>query len=239
MVTVRSWESTPGILQEVLRVQSDDPAVAGYYVKINDCLYSTRPVGSPEGLGLWQVNELPGVASPEPRAAELIGLEVRRVLIAAWIEDDTRLALVLDLGRQKYLQFHELRCEEPALNMSLSPDCGEVEQELTFGVEMPYVRDVTQEVRRPVRMGRKLLGLGAALFISAVTVLVLGLSEMTGELLLFGAFVLIILGMYLIKRKFVCPWCGEKEFGFGFGSGVHHYFCDHCQNGIDTHRMRS
>ena len=237
MLKVSPWGDSPGVLQEVLRVQSDDPAVAGYYVKISDRLYSTRPVGSPEGLGLWLVNELPGAATPEPRAADLLGLEVRRVLIAAWTGDDTMLALVLDMGRQNYLEFHELRSEEPALKMSLSPDCGEVEQELTFGVEMPYVREVAPEVMRPVRAGVKLVGLGVALFISAATVLALGLSEIMGEVLAVAAFALIGLGMYLLKRKSVCPWCGKKELGIG--SGMHHYFCNHCCNGIDTQRMMS
>ena len=237
MLKINSWGESPGVLQEVLRVQSDDPAVAGYYVKISDRLYSTRPVGSPEGLGLWQMDELPGAAIPEPCAEGLIGREVRRVMIAARTEDDTQLALVLDLGQQNYLEFHELVCEEPAQNMSLSPDCGEVEQEIRFGVEMPYVREVAPDILRATGLGRRVICLGLALFLSSAAVLVFCQQNLWIEIALALGILLVGLGLMLQQRKFACPWCGMKEFGVG--SGIKHYFCNHCNNGIQTDRMKS
>lgn len=236
MLTIHPWGAAPGVLQEVLRVQSDDPAVAGYYVRINGCLYSTHLVGSPEGVGLWQVDELPGRAIPEPRAEGLLGLEVRRVMIAAWTGDDTQLALVLDLGRQNYLEFYELVSEEPARNMRVSPDCGEVEEELTFGVQMPYVREVAPEVLRYTRLVQRLISLGVALFLSSTMVLVFCRGLLWAEIAVALGIGLTGLGVLLGQRKFACPWCGEKAFGVG--GGIHHYLCDHCNNGLDSDRMK-
>lgn len=231
MLKVSSWGEFAGVLQEVWCVKSDTPAVAGYYVKINNRLYSTRPAGTPQGYALWQLSELPAVAEPAEKAAPLLGREVRRVLLAECAQDDTQMAFVLDLGQQNYLEFYEAREDCPALSMRLSPDCGKVEHELTLVAELPATVELPEESVRALRLGIRVMYFGIALIAAGFISLLAGVEDTPGMVVTLSGFVLAGLGRWLSARKMACPWCGEKKMSLASGSS--YFTCEHCNNSVD------
>ena len=227
-----SLQEPIGALEAVLRVPEGDGMVAGYYLRIGGELYSTRPAGTPEGPALWRLEELPAPAVEDAAAASMLGREVRRVLLCASQEDNSQLAMVLDLGQQNYLHFYPLSMERPAPDMQLSPDCGEVDKQLTRSVLLPPVVLLAPSVLRCVRVGRRMLAAGVALFFGGLISTALGAQEALAVPIALGGFVLGVIGLRLLQRKNLCPWCGEKEFVASGGIG--YFCCNHCGNGIEV-----
>ena len=221
-----------GLMEAVLRVPVGDEMVAGYYLHIGGRLYSTRLAGTPTGPALWQLCELPAPAEEESAAAALLGREVRRVLLSNFPGDDTQPSLVLDLGQQHYLHFYPV-CEVGlAPLMALSPDSGEVVAQLCHSVELPPVVTVEPSVRRRVLLGRRLLGAGVAVFFSSLISVGFGAPEFVAIPIALCGLVATLVGMQLLKRKSICPWCGEQAFE---ATGLSGYFCCyHCGNSIDV-----
>lgn len=236
MLKVSSWGESPRVLQAVWRVKSGAPAVAGYYVKINDCLYSTRPAGTPQGYALWRLSELPTAAEPEPKAAPLLGREVRRVLLAERAQDDTQMAFVLDLGQQNYLEFYEAREDAPALSMNLSPDCGKVEHEMTLVAELPATVELPEKSVRSLRLGIRVMYFGVALIVAGFISLLAGVDDTPGAAVILSGFVLAGAGRWLSARFITCPWCGEKKMSLA--SGCSYFVCEHCSNSVDLESER-
>jgi hypothetical protein len=225
-----SLQEPLGALEAVLRVPEGNERLAGYYLRIGGTLHSTRPAGTPEGPALWQLESLPVPAVDDAAAAALLGRDVRRVMLCACSEDDSQLALVLDLGQQNYLHFYPLSTAEPAPAMALSPDCGDVETLLRYRVALPPVVTVGASVLRCVRAGRRLLGAGVAAFFGGVISAVLGVPETLAGSIALGGFVVGLIGMRLLQRKNMCPWCGKKEFAATGVTGC--FCCNHCGNDV-------
>ena len=220
-----------GPLEAVLRVLMAEDVPPGYYLRIGGTLYSTRLAGTPDGPALWQLDELPALAEADAAAAALLGRDVRRVLLADCAEDDTQMALVLDLGQQNYLEFYEVGDDLPAQLMHLSPDCGRVAREMTLSATLPLTVKVPEGQVRVLRMGVKVLFFGIALIVAGFISLLAGVNETQGGAVTLCGFVLVGLGRYLSARNIVCPWCGEKKMRLAYGSS--YLSCNHCNNGID------
>ena len=232
MLSLENIGQVPGVLEDVLRVKSEDATMAGYYLRMGGRLYSTRPAGTPDGPALWRLAELPAPAEAEAMAERVIGREVRRVMLCACPDDENQLAFVLDLGQQNYLQFYPLNAEQPAEKMCLTPECGEVEQKLTFAAELPLVTSVPPEMLKTQRLGVRLLGLGTVAFFVGLISIAAGVPEPSAIVVAVAGLLVLAVGMSMSKRLYTCPWCGEKAFGTGSAMG--HFCCHDCGNSIDT-----
>ncbi len=236
MIQIHPFEGAAGVLEEVLRVPGEEKnAEAGYYLRMSGLLYSTRPCSTPQGVALRRVNSLPVGAAPEPAAEALLGCEVRRILLADRKGEDS-LAMVLDMGHQRYLHFFPLQTEIPAVTMSHEAEAGEVEKTLTFSATMPELEQVPPVLLRVARMACRLLALGLALLLSGIVCGITGVGEIATICLVGGGFALAASAFYLFTRPRKCPICGEAAFRVGGVTSCIYYTCDSCGNMLTAKR---
>ncbi len=213
----------------------EENAQAGYYLRMGGHLYSTRPCSTPQGVALRRVKSLPAGAAPEPAAEALLGCEVRRIVLADRNGEDS-LAMVLDMGNQRYMHFFPLQIEIPAVSMRLEAESGEVEKTLTFSATMPEVEQVPPVLLRVARIACRLLALGLALLLSGIVCGVTGVVEIVAICLVGGGFALAASAFYLFTRPHRCPFCGESAFRVGGVTSCIYYTCDSCGNMLTSKR---
>ncbi len=235
MIEIHPFEGTVGVLEEVLRVPGEENAGAGYYLRMSGQLYSTRPCSTPQGVALRRVNALPAGAAPEPAAVPLLGSEVRRIVLADRKGEDS-LAMVLDMGKQRYLHFFPLHTECPAHAVSLEAESGEVEKTLTFSATIPEVEQVPPVLLRVARIACRLLALGLALLLSGGVCGITGVGEIVTICLVGSGFALAASAFYLFTRPRKCPFCGESAFRVGGVTSCIYYTCDTCGNMLTSKR---
>ncbi|MBR3926301.1 MAG: hypothetical protein IKJ58_06015 [Akkermansia sp.] len=235
MIQIHPFEGVAGVLEEVLRVPGEEKAEAGYYFRMSGQLYSTRLCSTPQGVALRRVNSLPPGAAPEPAADALLGCEVRRIVLADRNGEDS-LAMVLDMGNQRYLHFFPLQIEIPAVSMRLEAESGEVEKTLTFSATMPEVEQVPPVLLRVARIACRLLALGLALLLSGVVCGITGVGEIVTLCLVGCGFALTASAFCLFTRPRKCPFCGESAFRVGGVTSCIYYTCDSCGNMLTSKR---
>ncbi len=236
MIQIHPFEGAAGVLEEVLRVPGEEKnAEAGYYLRMSGQLYSTRLCSTPQGVALRRVKSLPAGAAPEPAAEVFLGREVRRIVLADRNGEDS-LAMVLDMGNQRYMHFFPLQTELPAVSMKLEAESGEVEKTLTFSATMPEVEQVPSVLLRVARMACRLLALGLAMLLSGIVCGITGVGEIATICLVGCGFALAASAFYLFTRPRKCPICGESAFRVGGVTSCIYYTCDSCGNMLASKR---
>ena len=170
---------------------------------------------------------MPPVQQELPAGYE--GAEVRRLLVC-WPDkdDEDELALILDLGRDRYLSFvMEYEEATEAHRMYPAASHGEVEGEIRHAARFPERVELPAEVVKRSRLCLRLFGFGAAMLLSsAVCGFLLNESWVVRGMLVL-AFLLCGMGFVLMKRPAVCPWCGEKSLFLG---DYNRMTCHSCNN---------
>lgn len=226
MLTIYSLAPAPGELDEVFRVAGEGE-MSGYYFRMGGVFYSTRLCSTAKGPALRRLRELPSGAEPEILSEDLIGAEVRRVLLC-WRKDDEP-ELVLDMGRERFLRFYPIEEEVQAAHLKTDAECGAVEVELKISAILPESVKLASSDRQRMRLGGRLLACSVALLLSAVVCGVVGLTSVLLPLLL-GAFGFFGGAGALLRRRTVCPFCGQREWRVHSVTSSAVFYCDSCGN---------
>ena len=200
------------------------------YFRLGEILLAARVGSISQGrAALYLVDSLPdGVVQQElPTGYE--GAEVRRLLVC-WPDkdDEDELALILDLGRDRYLCF-VLEYEEvtEARRMYYAASHGEIEGEIRHAACFPEKVELSEDVLKRVGLCLRLFCFGAALLISSAVCASLFAVEWAIAVLLVLSSLLTGAGFLLMKRPAVCPWCGEKSLFLG---EFNRMTCHSCNN---------
>ena len=153
-----------------------------------------------------------------------------RRLLVCWPDkdDEDEFALILDLGRDRYLCFVlEYEKVTEARRMYYAASHGEIEGEIRHAARFPENVSLPAEVVKHARLCLRLFGFGAAVLLSSAAC---GFLFKAGWLiggLLVLAILLCGVGFILMKRPAVCPWCGENSLFLGDYSRM---TCHSCNN---------
>ena len=200
------------------------------YFRLGEILLAARVGSISQGrAALYLVDSLPDGVVQQELPAGYEGAEVRRLLVC-WPDkdDEDELALIIDLGRDRYLSFvMEYEEATEAHRMYPAASHGEIEGEIRHAARFPGKVELPAEVVKPVRLCLRLFGFGAAVLLSSAVCGFLFEAEWAIRILLVLAILLCGVGFILMKRPAVCPWCGEKSLFLGDSSRM---TCHSCNN---------
>ena len=206
------------------------------YFRLGEILLAARVGSISQGrAALYLVDSLPDGVVQQELPAGYEGAEVRRLLVC-WPDkdDEDELALILDLGRDRYLSFvMEYEEATEAHRMYPAASHGEIEGEIRHAARFPENVALPAEVATRARLCLRLFGFGAAVLLSSAACGFLFEAEWAIGIHLVLAILLYCVGFLLMKRPAVCPWCGEKSLFLGAYSRM---TCHSCNNDCELPR---